>query len=120
MKSSSRRPEQVAETVRQVVTDALAREQVRDPRVRSVTVTAVQVSGDLSHARILVMIPGIEAERARTLEGLQSAAKFLRGRVARALTTRIVPALQFELDRGQEHAQRIEALLHDLRRESGG
>jgi ribosome-binding factor A len=120
VKASSRRPEQVAETVRQVVTDALAREQVRDPRVHSVTVTAVRVSGDLSHARILVMIPGEEAERARALEGLQSAAKFLRGRVARALTTRIVPELHFELDRGQEHAQRIEALLHDLRRESGG
>ena len=122
MKSSSRsrRPEQVAETLRQVLTDALAREQVRDPRVGPVTVTSVQVTGDLSHARILVMMPGDEPARARTLEGLQSAAKFLRGRVARALTTRIVPELHFELDRGQEHAQRIEALLKDIRREAEG
>jgi len=120
MRSSSRRPEQVAETLRQVLTDAFAREQVRDPRVGSVTVTAVRVTNDLSHAQILVMVPGDDAERARALEGLQSAAKFLRGRAAKALTTRIVPELHFELDRGQEHARRIEALLGEMRREADG
>jgi ribosome-binding factor A len=120
VRSPSRRPEQVAETVRQVVTDAFARELVRDPRVHSVTVTAVRVTGDLSHARILVIVPGDDAERTRALEGLQSAARFLRARVAKALTTRIVPELHFELDRGLEHAQRIETLLQDIRRESGG
>jgi ribosome-binding factor A len=120
MRSSSRRPEQVAETLRQVLTDAFAREQVRDPRVGSVTVTAVRVTNDLSHAQILVMVPGDDAARARALEGLQSAAKFLRGRAAKALTTRIVPELHFELDRGQEHARRIEALLGEMRREADG
>jgi ribosome-binding factor A len=53
MKSSSRRPEQVAETIRQVITDALARGEVRDPRVGSVTVTAVRVTNDLSHAQTM-------------------------------------------------------------------
>ena len=57
MKGSSRRPEQVGETLRQVITDALAR-QVRDPRVGFVTVTAVLVSNDLSHARVMVSVPG--------------------------------------------------------------
>ena len=52
MRASSRRPEQVAETLRQVITDALARE-VRDPRVGFVTVTGVLVTNELSHARIL-------------------------------------------------------------------
>jgi ribosome-binding factor A len=120
MKSSSRRPEQVAETIRQVITDALARGEVRDPRVGSVTVTAVRVTNDLSHAQIMVMTPGDDVERERTLEGLQSAARYLRGRAARALTTRSVPELHFELDRGQEHAQRVEALLAEIRRESAG
>lgn len=112
---SSRRPEQVGETVRQVVADALARE-VRDPRVGFVTVTRVDVSGDLSHARIAVAVPGEEADRQRALEGLESAAGFLRGRVARALSTRTVPELHFELDRGLEHAARINALLAGLER----
>ena len=116
MKGSSRRPEQVAETLRQVIADALTRE-VRDPRVGFVTLTGVLVSNDLSHARIMVTVPGEEAEKTRALEGLQSAAGFLRSRAARALTTRSVPELHFELDRGLEHAARINELLNDIRRE---
>jgi ribosome-binding factor A len=116
MKASSRRPEQVAETLRQVITDALARE-VRDPRVGFVTVTGVLVTNELSHARVLVSVPGDDATRARALEGLESAAGFLRSRAARALTTRTVPELHFELDRGLQHAARINELLDELRRE---
>ncbi|HJR15487.1 MAG TPA: 30S ribosome-binding factor RbfA [Gemmatimonadales bacterium] len=116
MKSSSRRPEQVAETLRQVITDALVRE-VRDPRVGFVTVTGLLVTNDLSHARVLVSVPGEEAEKTRAMEGLHSAAGFLRSRAARALTTRSVPELHFELDRGLEHAARISELLNDIRRE---
>ena len=113
MKGSSRRPEQVAETLRQVITDALARE-VRDPRVGFVTVTGVLVTNDLSHARVMVSVPGEEADKARALEGLQSAAGFLRsGRPARS-PPGTVPELHFELDRGLEHAARINELLeHD-------
>jgi ribosome-binding factor A len=117
MKGSNRRPEQVAETVRQVVTDALLRE-IRDPRVGLVTVTGVRVSGDLSVARVAVAVPGEEADRERGLEGLQSAAGFLRSRCAKALTTRIVPELRFELDRGIEHAARINQLLAEVRGEA--
>jgi ribosome-binding factor A len=117
MRASSRRPEQVAETLRQVITDALARE-VRDPRVGFVTVTSVLVTNELSHARILVSVPGDDATRHRALEGLESAAGFLRSRAARALTTRTVPELHFELDRGLQHAARINELLDGLRREA--
>ena len=118
MKGSSRRPEQVAETVRQVIAEALTRGEVRDPRVGFVTLTGVLVTNDLSHARVLVAAPGDEAERSRALQGLQSAAGFLRSRAARALTTRIVPELHFELDPGQAHAARIDELLQAIRRES--
>jgi ribosome-binding factor A len=106
----------MAETLRQVITEALARE-VRDPRVGFVTVTGVLVSGDLSHARVLVSVPGEDGEKTRALEGLQSAAGFLRSRAARKLTTRSVPELHFELDRGLEHAARINQLLNTIRRE---
>ena len=116
MKGSSRRPEQVGETLRQIITDALAR-QVRDPRVGFVTVTAVLVTNDLSHARVMVSVPGEESEKIRAVEGLQSAAGFLRSRAARTLTTRSVPQLHFELDRGLEHAARINELLNTVRRE---
>ncbi len=115
-RSLSRRPEQVAETVRQAVTDALMKGEVRDPRVGMVTVTAVRVTSDLSHARVLVAPGGDEPARERALEGLRSAAGFLRGKAARALSTRTVPELHFELDRGVEHAARIDALLAELKR----
>ena len=116
MRQSSRRPEQVAGTIRQVIADALTRE-IRDPRVGFVTVTGVLVTNDLSHARVMVSVPGDETEKARALQGLQSAAGFLRSRAARALTTRSVPELHFELDKGVEHAARIESLLESIRRE---
>lgn len=116
MKSSSRRPEQVAETLRQVITDALARE-VRDPRVGFVTITGVLVTNDLSHARVMVSVPGESADKSRAIDGLQSAAGFLRSRAARSLTTRTVPELHFELDRGLENAARINELLDTIRRE---
>lgn len=106
----------MAETLRQVITEALARE-IRDPRVGFVTVTAVLVTNDLSHARVLVSVPGEDADKARALEGLQSAAGFLRSRAARSLTTRTVPELHFELDRGLEHAARINQLLNTIKRE---
>jgi ribosome-binding factor A len=106
----------VGETLRQVITDALARA-VRDPRVGFVTVTGVVVTNDLSHARVMVSVPGEDADKARALEGLQSAAGFLRTRAARSLTTRSVPELHFELDRGLEHAARINQLLNTIRSE---
>ena len=82
-----------------------------------VTLTRVDVSGDLSHAQVYVMVSGEEEERQRALEGLKSAAGFLRTKVARELSTRTIPELHFELDRGLEHAARINAVLADLKRE---
>jgi ribosome-binding factor A len=66
MKQSSRRPEQVAGTIRQVIADALARD-VRDPRVGFVTVTGVLVTNDLAHARVMVSVPGDVAEKAKAM-----------------------------------------------------
>ena len=120
-RGSPRRPGQVAEIVRQVIAETVARE-VRDPRVGLVTVTRVDVSGDLSHANVFVMVTGAadDSERERALEGLKSAAGFLRGKVAKALSSRTIPELHFALDRGLEHAARINAVLADLKREAEG
>lgn len=114
---SKRRPGQVAEVVRQVLAEAITRE-LRDPRIGMITLTRVEVSGDLSHANVYVMAQGDEAEREKSLEGLVSAAGFLRGKIAKALATRTIPELHFALDRGLEHAARINAVLADLKRET--
>ncbi len=119
MKRSSRRPEQVAEAIRQIIAETLSRD-VRDPRVRDATVTGVRVSNDLSHATILVTVPGGEPEKERALAGLASASGFLRTTLARTLTRRTVPELHFDIDRGLEHAARIEELLSGLNQEDTG
>jgi len=117
VKGSSRRPEQVSETLRQVIADALTRG-IRDPRVGFVTVTRVEVTNDLSHAKVFVAVPGEEADQQRAMEGLRSASGYLRSLSAKVLTTRSVPELHFELDRGLQHAARINELLEGLRREA--
>lgn len=117
-KGPSRRPEQVAEAIRTLLAEALVRGEVRDPRVGMVTVVGVEVTRDLSVATVRVA-PHAEsdAERDAALEGLRSAAGYLRRIVAQGLTTRVVPELRFERDRGLEHAHRIDALLEEIRRE---
>ena len=118
LRRPSHRPERVAEAIRQTVAEFLTGN-VRDPRVGFVTVTAVEVSGDLGHARVRVSVMGTEEEKAKSLEGLASAARFLRTRVAKELPLRTTPELHFELDRGLEHAQRIDRVLRDLKGGTG-
>ncbi len=115
---ASHRPERVAEAIRQTVAAFLAGG-VRDPRIGFVTVTAAQVSADLAHARVRVSVMGTEEEKAKSLEGLASAARFLRAQLAKELPLRVTPELRFELDRGVEHAQRIDRVLRDLEEDAG-
>jgi len=118
MRTRSHRPERVGELIRETVAEFLATN-VRDPRIGFVTVTGVTVSADLSHATVQVSVMGNEEEKARSLEGLASAARFLRGRLARELRLRSSPEIHFLLDRGLEHAQRIDRVLKDLQEEDG-
>lgn len=118
MRRVSHRPERVAETIRQTVA-AFLTGNVRDPRVGFVTVTAVEVSADLAHARVRVSVMGTDAEKAKSLEGLTSAARFLRAQLARELRLRVTPELRFDLDRGLEHAQQIDRVLRNLKDGAG-
>jgi ribosome-binding factor A len=115
---SRRRPEQVGELIRKVIAEALVTA-VRDPRIQLVTITRVEVSADLSYARVFVAAHGDPEAREQALEGLASAAGFFRSRVARELAARITPELRFELDKGVEHAARIDQLLAEITREGG-
>ena len=88
--------------------------EVRDPRVGAVTVTSVETTPDLFHARVYVTSGGTAEEKERSLEGLEAAAPFLRSELGRRLRVRRVPELSFRLDRGLEHAMRIERLLGEV------
>jgi ribosome-binding factor A len=117
MANENRRPDRVAEAIREEVATFLA-EDVKDPRVQGlVTVTGVDVTRDLRHAKIFVSVLGSEVERAATYEGLASVASHLRSRVGRALRLRLAPEIVFKEDQSVAHAARIESLLAGLRDE---
>jgi len=118
MRRPSYRPERVGELIREEVAAFLTGD-ARDPRIGFVTVTGVDVSGDLTHARVRVSAMGTDEEKARSLEGVQSAGRFLRARLAKTLRLRVAPNLVFVLDRGLEHAARIERVLKELKEDGG-
>ena len=118
--SDSRRPDRVAEAIREAVATFLA-EGVKDPRVTGlVTVTGVDVTRDLRHARVHVSIMGSEAEKKETMEGLQSVASHLRAKLGRTLRLRVTPELDFRYDASIAHAARIDSLLEQIRTEDSG
>jgi ribosome-binding factor A len=114
MKRRTHRPERVSELVRQAV-GAFLTSDVRDPRIGFVTVIDVEVSPDLSHANVRVSVMGSDEEKAKSLEGLASAARYLRAQLSSELHLRTSPELHFHLDRGIEHAQRIDRVLKELK-----
>lgn len=93
----------------------LLRGEVRDPRVVDVTITDVEVSPDLYHAKVFVSVPGEADERATSLEGLRAAAGFLRGEIGRRMHIRRAPELHFHVDDTLQHAMHIERLLQEAR-----
>ena len=120
MPYDNRRPDRVAEAIREEVATFLA-DGVKDPRVRGmVTVTGVDVTRDLRHAKVFVSVLGDDAERADTMAGLAGMAAHLRGHIGRALRLRAAPELTFKYDVSVTHAARIETLLEQIRQERGG
>ena len=93
---------------------------LKDPRIGFVTITGVKVTNDLRHAKVYVGVMGDEAGgadeivRTRTMEGLHSAAGFIRRELGRVLTLRRIPEIVFLYDESVERGARMEALLRDL------
>jgi ribosome-binding factor A len=94
---------------------------VKDPRIVGlVTVTGVEITRDLRHAKVFVSVLGSESQRAATFDGLDGVAAHLRGRVGRALRLRVAPEIEFRNDDSVAHAAKIEQLLAQVRRELPG
>jgi ribosome-binding factor A len=108
------RMRRVNEAVREVVSARIA-EGLRDPRIGFVTVTAVETSPDLRHARVFVSVLGSDEERAATLAGLDSAHGVLQQSVATELRLKRTPSLQFVFDESIDRGMRITELLDDER-----
>jgi ribosome-binding factor A len=110
---TSRRVLKAAQAIREVVSLAILTE-LRDPRVENVTVTTVEVTGDMRQARVHVTVMGEDTNTSQVLQGLSSAAGFLQRKIANRIESRYTPKLQFVLDQGQENAREVARILEDL------
>jgi ribosome-binding factor A len=106
----SARMRRVDEAVRQVLADALAHE-LKDPRIGFVTVTDVNTSPDLRHARVFVTVLGAAEQRVATLDGLRSAHGYLQRRIASELHLKHTPTLEFSYDETTDRAMRVGELI---------
>ncbi len=110
---TSRRAQKAAEAIREVVSMAILTE-LKDPRIRDVTVTYVEMSPDLRHAKIHVSVMGDEARQNLSLRGLQSAAGFLQSKVAKRIETRYTPRIEFHLDQGVKRSIEVARILREV------
>ncbi len=111
MLRNNRRADRVGEAIREEIATFLT-ESAKDPRIVGfVTVTGVELTSDLRHAKVFVSVMGTDAEKESTFEGLDSVATHLRSRVGRALQLRVAPEIQFRADESVARAARIESLL---------
>jgi ribosome-binding factor A len=110
---SSRRVLKAAEAIREVVSMAILTE-LRDPRIRDVTVTYVEVSPDMRHAKVHVSVMGDEKQQQLSLRGLESASGFLQQKVGQRIDTRYTPRLRFMLDQGVKHSIEVTRILKEV------
>lgn len=107
----------VREVVREVASETILFE-LKDPRVKGVTVTRAEVTSDLQHAKVFVSIMGTASEQALCLHGLKHAAGFIQSKLADRLQTRYTPAVRFEIDKGVKNSIEISRLISEALAES--
>ncbi|WP_017727356.1 30S ribosome-binding factor RbfA [Halalkalibacterium ligniniphilum] len=113
---SNVRAHRVGEQMKKELSDILMRE-IKDPRITFVTVTGVDVTGDLQQAKVYITVLGDDEQKEATLQGLSKAKGFIRSEVGKRIRLRKTPDLIFEFDNSIEYGNRIESLLQNLNRE---
>ncbi|MBU1027056.1 MAG: 30S ribosome-binding factor RbfA [Candidatus Margulisbacteria bacterium] len=111
------RPERVAALIKEEVS-RIIHEDVSDPRIGFVSVTGVDISPDLENAKIFVSILDKEDKKKECMDGLNSATRFIRGKLGHELTTRIVPEIEFVRDDSLERGSKILGLISKLGKEN--
>lgn len=115
----SHRLARIGEVIREVASTTILFE-LKDPRVKGVTVTRTEVAADLQHAKVFVSIMGSEKQQQLALYGLEHAAGFIQAKVAKQLATRFIPVIQFVLDLGIKKSVEISRILAEERAKSQG
>ncbi len=107
-----KRSDRIGDLMQREISDIIQR-QIKDPRIGFCTVMRVDVSDDLSHAKVRVSIMGSEAEQKNTMIGLKSASNFIRREIGRRIELRILPELVFLQDKSVDHSIRIAQLIKE-------
>ena len=110
---SSRRVLKAAQAIREVVGMAIIAD-LKDPRIKDVTVTLVEVAPDMRQAKVHVSVMGDETKQGLCIRGLQSSAGYLQQKVGKRIDTRYTPRLQFVLDKGIQHALLVTRILEEV------
>ena len=110
---SSRRVLKAAQAIREVVSMAILTD-IKDPRVRDVTVTMVEVTPDMRQAKVNVSVMGDEKKQNLCLRGLQNSRGFLQQKIGNRVDTRYTPRLEFVLDKGQANAMAVTRILEEV------
>jgi ribosome-binding factor A len=110
---SGRRRERVGDLLRDEVSEIILRE-LSDPRLGFISVTRVDMSPDMKHARFFVSVFGSDDEQASTLVALNNATGYIRKLLAPRLRMRAIPELTFRLDHSMEHAENVARILREL------
>lgn len=108
------RAKKMADRIQVIIAKRLERG-IRDPRIGFVTITDVQMTGDLQHASVYYTVYGTDEERADTAAGLKAATGMFRSEVGKNLTARLTPSIEFLLDAIPENAAHIDDLLREAR-----
>jgi len=118
MSIPGRRTERLGHQIRVELGELISRH-VKDPRIGFATVTRVELTADLHHARVYVSVLGSPEEQQSSIEGLSSAAGFLRHEIGRRLALRRAPEIIFFLDHGVDAVENIEMLLQQIHKDDG-
>jgi len=119
MAKNNPRARRLGAEIQRELTELLRRD-VKDGRIGNVTITAVEVGGDLRTARVYYLVFGKEGPDAAVQRGLESAAGFLRNALSKSLMIRHTPTLTFELDTSLEHGVRLTRLIDSVNKRGGG
>ena len=115
MAKDNPRAKRLGEQIQRELTELLRRD-VKDERIGNVTITQVNVTGDLRSARVYYLVFGKEGSDPKVQRGLESAAGFLRNALSKSLMIRYTPTLSFELDTSIEHGVRLTQLINSLKK----
>ncbi|MFW6381268.1 MAG: 30S ribosome-binding factor RbfA [Bacillota bacterium] len=113
---SKKRERKVEEFLKEEISDILLKE-IKDPRIGFVSLTDVEISGDLKHAKVFVSVYGSDREKIKTMEGLDQATGYIRKLVGNRITTYHTPELIFKYDDSIEHGVQISELIKKVRQE---